>query len=174
MAEAGATSFEIVRGYLPGTIGRIAELHAAYYHKAHGFGLAFEQKVARELGDFCLRIDSARDGLWLLRRDDHIEGAIVIDGVHASSEGAHLRWFIISDSVRGQGHGAELLSAAMAHCRVLGFTRVYLWTFEGLDAARHLYEQVGFRLTQAARGSQWGREVTEQRFEARLDLLAYK
>jgi hypothetical protein len=44
---------------------------------------------------------------------------------------------------------------------------VYLWTFEGLDAARHLYEKSGFRLALQKRGAQWGAEVNEQRFEWR-------
>ena len=40
-----------------------------------------------------------------------------------------------------------------------------LWTFAGLDAARRLYERAGFRLAEERRGTQWGIEVTEQRFE---------
>jgi len=44
------------------------------------------------------------------------------------------------------------------------FDETYLDTFKGLDAARHLYETCGFRLTQEATGSQWGTPVTEQRF----------
>lgn len=35
------------RGYLPGCIGRIAELHALYYARAAGFGVGFEAKVVR-------------------------------------------------------------------------------------------------------------------------------
>ena len=31
----------ITNGYVPGTIGRIAELHAAYYAKYWGFGQYF-------------------------------------------------------------------------------------------------------------------------------------
>lgn len=42
---------EIVKGYLPGSIGRVAELHGTYYHKHWGFSLFFEAKVATELSD---------------------------------------------------------------------------------------------------------------------------
>ena len=31
-------------------------------------------------------------------------------------------------------------------------------------AARHLYEKHGFKLVRTQRGSQWGKEVNEQRF----------
>lgn len=155
----------IHKGYLPGAIGRIVELHARYYNELVGFGLPFESKVAREFAEFCERYDSERDGLWLVLQDDRIEGAIAMDGVHAGQDGAHLRWFIASDNLRGTGAGTALLTAAMAFCRSRQYQRVYLWTFEGLNAARHLYEKFGFRLAFQQRGTQWGTEVNEQRFE---------
>jgi GNAT superfamily N-acetyltransferase len=161
-------NLEIARGYAPGAIGRIAELHGTYYHEHTGFGLYFESKVASELSEFLRRYDSARDGIWLALADGRIEGSIVIDGVEADAEGAHLRWFIVSDALRGNGAGSKLLGTALDFCRVRKYKRVYLWTFEGLHAARHLYEKHGFRLTWQQRGNQWGSEVDEQRFECRL------
>jgi hypothetical protein len=138
-----ALDSEIVKGYVPGSIGRIAELHATYYQRHAGFGLYFEAKVARELGEFLQRYDERRDAIWLARYAGRVEGSIVIDGIDAGTEGAHLRWFIASDALRGSG-------------------------FEGLDVARHLYEKNGFRLTLQRLGMQWGKEVTEQRFELRI------
>ena len=180
----GAMPIAIHQGYLPGAIGRIAALHAHYYHRHAGFGVAFEAKVARELAGFCERYDSARDGLWLALKDGpgddtkanggahRIEGAIAIDGPRAGNEhessepgSAHLRWFITSDQTRGSGTGTALLDAALTFCRAQSYARVYLWSFEGLHAARHLYEKAGFRLVQQQRGTQWGTEVNEQRFE---------
>lgn len=154
------------KGYIPGSIGRIVELHARYYRELVGFGLPFETKVARELCDFCERYDDARDGLWLALRDGQVEGSIAVDGSHPA-DGAHLRWFIASDSTRGTGLGTALLTAALQFCQSRHYDRVYLWTFEGLDAARHLYEKFGFRLVLQQRGTQWGAEVNEQRFELR-------
>ena len=152
-------------GYLPGAIGRIAELHARYYGARVDFGLPFETKVARELAEFCERYDPARDGLWLVLRDGRVEGSIAIDGLHAQGDGAHLRWFICADALRGQGWGKRLLATAVDFCRQRGYGKVQLWTFDGLDAARHLYESTGFRLVHEASGSTWGREVREQKFE---------
>ena len=42
----------ISEGYKPGCIGKITQLHAAYYAASHGFGLEFEAKVASELSEF--------------------------------------------------------------------------------------------------------------------------
>lgn len=153
-----------VKGYIPGAIGRVAELHAAYYSRYWNFGLFFEAKVATELSQFLTRFDENRDGFWTACRGHCVEGSIAIDGIKASTEGAHLRWFILSDAVRGQGMGNRLMEASMAFCRRKGYGRVYLWTFEGLDAARHLYEKHGFRLAQQSEGMQWGTRVLEQKF----------
>jgi len=158
-------TFTIHKGYLPGSIGRIVELHARYYRDIAGFGLPFESRVARELSEFCERHVDARDGLWLALQDGNVEGSIAIDGSRAGQDGAHLRWFIASDSLRGTGAGTALLTSAMEFCRSRKYERVYLWTFEGLAAARHLYEKFGFRLAAQQRGTQWGAEVNEQRFE---------
>lgn len=41
---------------------------------------------------------------------------------------------------------------------------VQLWTFSGLSAARKLYENFGFKLTNEWQGDQWGRTMLEQQF----------
>ncbi len=158
-------TFTLHEGYLPGCIGRVTELHGTYYHRHAGFGAYFEGKVARELSAFCEGYVQGRDGLWLALADGSVEGSIAIDGSHAQTEGAHLRWFIASDQLRGTGVGSALLASALAFCRAQRYERVYLWTFEGLAAARHLYEKFGFRLVHHQLGTQWGSTVNEQRFE---------
>lgn len=159
---------EIRKGYVPGAIGRVVELHGAYYHTYWGFGAFFEAKVAGGLAEFINRHDDQRDGLWTATTNGRVEGSIAIDGANVTQEGAHLRWFIISDAHRGQGVGNQLINIAINFCRIKKYPRVYLWTFEGLHAARHLYEQAGFVLVEQHIGSQWGTEVEEQRFELRL------
>lgn len=159
---------EIAKGYVPGSIGRVAELHGLYYHDHWGFGLFFEAKVAVELSEFLKRYDDRRDGFWTVSVNGRVEGSIAIDGIHGESKGAHLRWFIVSDALRGKGAGNQLIHAAVSFCRRQGFNKIYLWTFEGLGAARHLYEKRGFRLAEEHKGTQWGTEVNEQRFECSL------
>ena len=161
--------FEIRNGYHPGSLGRIAELHGRYYQQHWNFGLLFEAQVATELAEFLEQYDPQRDGFWTAVQDGRVEGSIAIMGQNAHEDGAHLRWFIMSDALRGKGAGKRLVDTAVDFCRGAGYKRVYLWTFEGLDAARHLYERAGFRLEDQRDGSRWGKEVNEQRFALELD-----
>jgi len=155
-------------GYIPGAIGRIAELHATYYYKHWGFDLFFESKVAIEVSEFLRGFNKARDGFWVATVGEKIVGAIAIDGVSHDRKGAHMRWFIVAPENQGHGIGSKLLKEAIEFCRKKKFGRVYLWTFAGLDPARHLYEKFGFKLYEEHEGNQWGRTVTEQRFELTL------
>jgi GNAT superfamily N-acetyltransferase len=159
---------EIHKGYVPGSVGRVVELHGRYYHTHWGFGAFFETKVAKDLAEFMSRYEEARDGFWLGLESGRVEGAIAIDGTKASDTGAHLRWFIVSDAFRGSGLGRKLIETALGFCRQMAYKTVYLWTFDGLHAARHLYEAMGFELIEQRKGKQWGTEVIEQRFELKF------
>ena len=99
-------------GYVPGAIGRVAELHAVYYAENWGFGQFFEAKVATELSEFLSRFEQGRDGFWTTCLSGRVEGAIAIDGIKAESDGAHLRWFIMSSKLRGQGFGKKLMEGS--------------------------------------------------------------
>ncbi len=162
--------------YRLGALARVVDLHIAWYARHWNFGLPFEAKVARELAEFLGRADDATD-LFRLALDserlggEEIVGAITIDGgetpaAHAARE-AHLRWFIVAEGQQGKGVGRLLMDAAMDFCRDRRFSRVWLWTFAGLDAARKLYEDYGFTLVEEVEQDQWGRRLTEQRFEWR-------
>jgi GNAT superfamily N-acetyltransferase len=153
-----------ISGYVPGAIGRAAELHAQYYGRHWGFGLFFEAQVAAGLAEFLQRFEPGRDGFWTVSRAGRVQGCLAIDGAKADTLGAHLRWFILADELRGLGLGDRLLSEAVEFCRRCGHASIFLWTFQGLDAARHLYEKHGFRLVEERQGGRWGEQVMEQRF----------
>ncbi|VGO09134.1 Transcriptional regulator, MarR family / Acetyltransferase (GNAT) [plant metagenome] len=157
-------AIQIVQGYVPGLIARVTGMHVDYYARHTGFGLHFESVVASGLADFCKRLSHPGNAIWTARQGDEIVGAIAIDGEDQGGHGAHLRWFIMDDAARGTGAGKRLLDTALAFADASGCRDTHLWTFSGLDAARHLYETRGFVLTEARPGSQWGKEVLEQRF----------
>lgn len=157
-------SVTIRQGYVPGVLGRVATLHAAYYAAQHGFGVAFEAAVAKGLADFGPRLTEATNALWHGWHQGELVASIAIDGEDLGDGSAHLRWFCVDGRLQGQGVGRHLLEAALAFVDARGFPRTRLWTFEGLDVARRLYEQRGFVLEQSWRGTQWGTAVQEQRF----------
>jgi GNAT superfamily N-acetyltransferase len=161
-------NFETIIGYTPGVIGRVSELHARYYAEHWNFGQFFEEKVATELSRYLHTYDESKDLIWSLSVSDIIEGSIAIDGSSDTVNTAHLRWFIMSDKLRGKGAGNYLMEHAVSFCKDVGFKSVYLWTFDGLAAARYLYEKFGFELVEEQPGAQWGAIVTEQRFVLEL------
>ena len=159
----------IVPGYIPGGLAQSCALQTHYYARFQGFGAVFEAGRLSDIGAFLARYDAARDGIWLLVDGGRVHGSIVIDGgtqMPASriAQSAQLRWFIVSDELRGGGWGQRLLATAMEYCRTR-FAQVFLHTFAGLDAARALYAQHGFVLMDERPTDTWGPTVLEQRFE---------
>jgi galactose-1-phosphate uridylyltransferase/GNAT superfamily N-acetyltransferase len=156
------------QGYTPGTIGRITEAHAVYYHEHWGFDASFETQVARELSKFVSEYQADRDGLWVAVSDGRLAGSVAIDGHPADTEGARLRWFIVVPAHQGSGIGRALIHQAVAFCQRKRYRSIFLWTFEGLTRARRLYEEIGFRLVYEHAVRQWGQPITEQKFVLNL------
>jgi N-acetylglutamate synthase-like GNAT family acetyltransferase len=140
-----------ISNYVPGAIGRIAELHGNYYNK-----------------------------FWVASVKNKIIGSIAIAGDQKKKNEARLRFFIISPDYQGLGVGNLLMEKAISFCKDSGFKEVYLTTFAGLDAAKHLYEKFttfagldaakhlyekwGFKLIEEKEDTTWGVVVKEQLF----------
>jgi GNAT superfamily N-acetyltransferase len=158
----------IRQGYIPGVVGRVTAAHAVYYHRNWGFDVSFETQVATELSAFVVALDPNRDGLWSACCNDRVAGFIAIDGREAGSEGARLRWFLVLPEFQGAGIGSRLARTAVEFCRQRGYPRVFLWTFQGLTAARRIYEGCGFGLCEEHDVAQWGQRIREQKFVLNL------
>ena len=166
-SNAVASAITLHTGYRPGVIGRVAEMHAAYYSQHTGFGQFFESKVASGIAEFAGRLGEPCNQIWTAVLNDRIVGSIAIDGQDLGNNQAHLRWFILDDGCRGSGIGRQLVAQALAFCDLRGFDATQLWTFQGLDAARKLYESFGFALVWEDTDEQWGSAVVEQQFTRR-------
>lgn len=153
----------LVSGYVPGAVGDVAALHGRYYAASHGFGVGFEARVAAALGAFLEGIDERSLFACVVDDAGRVLGSISIDGAQAPL--AQLRWFILHDSLHGQGWGRRLMDAAMAHAA--RFPGVYLYTMEGLDAAIHLYRKHGFVEAARVPDAQWGTGFVNVRMEKR-------
>lgn len=154
----------IKQGYSPTLLGRVVQMHAAFYSANYGFGQVFESKVAREMAEFLSRLENPINAVWSAWSGDEIVGSVSIDSEDLGDGIAHLRWFIVDDGVRGSGAGQKLLSAAMVFVDQQGLEETHLLTFKGLDAARRLYERERFMLAEEQAGKQWGTRVIEQKF----------
>jgi len=155
-------------GYVPGVVGKITEVHGVYYYENWGLDISFETQVGRELSEFVARFQGGQDGLWVAHVAGVFAGSVAIDGGDAANQGARLRWFIVTPAFQGSGIGKALLEKSIQFCKEVGYKRVFLWTFEGLETARDLYESVGFRLCQEHEVRQWGQDIKEQRFDLTL------
>ncbi len=162
-----AAPLHLHRGWRPGLIGDVVALQARYYADNWAFGTYFEAKLAHGMAEFANRYDPRQDLILSVPDDDgRTIGSVTIDGSDpAAPDGLlHLRWFILGDGARGRGTGRALIEESLAFARSLRRPGVYLWTFAGLDAARRLYDDVGFLLVEEQVGETWGTRVTEQRF----------
>jgi len=155
-------------GAFPGAFGEAAAMHARYYHARWGLDRSFELEVGGELFEFAGRYDPDRDLVVAARCDGLLVGFLVVDGALAQDEGARLRWFIVDEGQCGKGLGKALLGRAMDFASEKGYSRVFLWTYAGLDAARALYDRNGFCEECVVSGKKWGRELCMQKLVARL------
>jgi DNA-binding MarR family transcriptional regulator/ribosomal protein S18 acetylase RimI-like enzyme len=147
----------------PGDIGQVVALHAREYQQISGFGVEFEALVARDLADF-VALDHPDSRIWIARAPHGtVLGSIAID-LSGGLDDAHLRWFLLSSEARGTGLGGRLLNTAVAYADSRGVRTTVLWTFQGLDTARAMYEKHGFVLTLEQPGNRWGSTVVEQQF----------
>ncbi len=162
--QNGENRLEIHEGYFPTILARVTEMHAEYYSALYNFGAVFECKVAAEISEFLGRVKREKNIVLSAHLDGKIVGSVFIDGEDLGNNTAHLRWFIMDERARGLGIGKKLISAAMNHVDRFDFAQTQLWTFRGLAAARRLYEDVGFLITEEKHGTQWGTEVYEQTF----------
>lgn len=140
------TKTDYIDGYHPGYLGRIAEMHGFYYAKVLGTGVEFEGLMAEQLHRFFARYREGRDLLLTAHVNDRLVGSIAVDGSQEERQGARLRWVIVEEAQHGKGIGKRLLTDAMRFCCQAGFSRVFLWTVEGLPQSLGLYEKAGFEI----------------------------
>ena len=160
--NAAPASVEFRRGYQPGLIGRVGELHGRYYAAAWGVGAAFEIMMTREFCEFIEHYDPDRDIVVSAHLGGVLIGSISIVGERAGTGRAQLRFFLVDPKYQGHGAGKALLNTALEWCRERGFRKVFLWTVDHLPRSRQLYEQAGFRVTS---------RCTDDRYTAPLESL---
>ncbi len=64
-----------------------------------------------------------------------------------------LRKMYFLPALRGQGAGAAMMQRCLDAARDIGFTKCYLETLSGMDAAMRLYERSGFKRISCSMGA---------------------
>ena len=119
------------------------------------FGFQEDPTIDADLADPLAHYDA----VWLVLDGDEVVGSVAMRRVGEGA--AELKRMYVRSDNRGGGLGRRLLRIALDWARAEGCVRVVLDTTEGMDAARRLYESVGFRRT----GSRVERGAVDSRCE---------
>lgn len=158
LAGLSVSKFTIQKGYIPGLLGRVGDLHGQYYVGGLGWGMKFDLLVLKGLTEFLEGYDPGQDLILSAWVNGVAVGSIIILGRNLGPDGAQLRFFLVSTPFQGMGIGKALLNQAMAWCQQKGFPLIHLWTVDNLPQSRKLYEQLGFHVVERIRDDRYSVE----------------
>ena len=117
------------------------------YAKALGVDLCFQQ-FDKELANLPGEYDAPRGSVLLARIDGEAAGCCALRPLDSADypNAAEMKRLYVRDKYRGSGLGRELAEAILAAAREAGYSCVLLDTLDDMEAARALYEDLGFKV----------------------------
>lgn len=156
----------ILRPPRSGDMGWIVSRHGALYGEEYGWDERLEALCAEIVATFVRNFDAKRERCWIAERDGENAGSILL--VKDTEEVARLRLLLVEPKARGLGIGARLVEECVRFAREVRYKKITLWTHSVLIAARHIYEQNGFKLIDSSKHNEFGKELTGETWDLEL------
>jgi GNAT superfamily N-acetyltransferase len=170
-ADLGQVRFTL-RQFQKSDLDWVIDRHDRLYAEEQGFDHTFRPYVEGPVYNFGATAIPGKENLWVAEawKGTGAEGirAGMIAIVRVDDTTAQLRWYLIEPEFRGVGLGRTLMRTALDFTKAAGYNKVFLWTVSQLDAARHLYTDFGFQITEIETHDIWGKVQTEERWELAL------
>ena len=161
--EPKAESEIILRQPKPGDLGWVVARHAELYAQEYGWAENFEGVCAQIVADFASKYDPKLRTL-LDRRDGRPECRLRVPGQGRRDGRAAAPAAGRSGRARTRARHAADRRMRSLRPRSAAIAGITLWTHSVLTAARHIYEQAGFRLTSSEKRKSFGQGTSSARY----------
>ena len=153
----------VLRQPRPGDLGWVVARNAEIYAREYGWAENFEGVCAQIVADFASKNDPKCERCWIAEMDGQNVGSVFL--VKDAKHIARLRLLLVDPIARGRGLGSRLTDESVRFAREAGYRGITLWTHSILTAARHVYEQAGFRLTSSEKLKNFGQNVVSEHWD---------